>query len=228
MNNQSDNLDLPEGAEIDPEGVWVQFLSRPSGPAKRPALFLDRDGVIVEEVGYLHRPNEVRLIPGAAEVIARANAVDSPVVIVTNQGGIGRGVFNWSDFSATQERILYDLSRDGASVDAVMASPHHPEAQAPYHHPNHPARKPNPGMLLRAADTLMIDLVASWIIGDHATDAEAGLNAGLAGSIHVLTGHGAHDGEREQALAISTEDFQVHDVNAIADALMLIPFLKTR
>ncbi len=227
-------LSLPQGATIDPDGMWVQFITAPTDinkrHGKRPALFLDRDGVIVEEVEtrYLHVPDQVRLFTGAADVIIRANQADIPVVIVTNQGGISQGMYDWSDFIATQERILSDLSRAGASVDAVMASPHHPDGQAPYGHPDHPARKPNPGMLLCAAEALMIDLGASWIIGDHATDIVAGFKAGLAGGIHVLTGHGTHDDMREQALAIGTESFQVHGADSIADALTIIPFLMNR
>lgn len=216
----------PPGAAIEPNGLWAQFLTESNSSEKRPALFLDRDGVIVEEVNYLHKPEDVEIINHAATVIAKANQADIPVVIVTNQGGIGRKYYDWPDFAATQERILDDLFRDGAHIDAVMASPHHQDGHPPYNVADHEVRKPNPGMLLRAVEQLMIDLSASWIIGDHATDMEAGQRAGIEGSIHVLTGHGFHDGEREKALALHSDNYQVHGADSIADALGIIPFLK--
>ncbi|MGA0395165.1 MAG: D-glycero-alpha-D-manno-heptose-1,7-bisphosphate 7-phosphatase [Rhodospirillales bacterium] len=218
----------PPGATIEPNGLWAQFLTESKSAEKRPALFLDRDGVIVEEVEerYLHTTDGVTIITGSASVIKRANENKIPVVIVTNQGGISQDIYDWPDFVATQDRILEELSRDGARVDAVMASPHHPNGKSPYGHPDHPVRKPNPGMLLHAAEKLTIDLATSWIIGDHATDMMAGQRAGLEGSIHVLTGHGHHDGERELALAVQSETFQVHGGDSIADALSIIPFLK--
>ena len=217
----------PQGATIEPDGTWVQFLTEPNASNNRPALFLDRDGVIVEEVEerYLHVPEGVKIIAGSADVITRANENNIPVVVVTNQGGISQGIYEWSDFCATQEKIIDELSRNGALVDVVMASPHHPNGNAPYGHPDHPARKPNPGMMLRAAELLKIDLTQSWIIGDHATDMMAGRNAGIQGSIHVLTGHGTHQGEREKALALQSDHYYVHGAASIADALTIIPFL---
>jgi D-glycero-D-manno-heptose 1,7-bisphosphate phosphatase len=218
---------LPQDATIEPDGTWVQFLTKPNAFKYRPALFLDRDGVIVEEVEerYLHVPDGVKIIVGSADVIIQANQNNIPVIIVTNQGGISQGIYEWSDFCATQEKIIDDLSRNGASIDVVMASPHHPNGNAPYGHPDHPARKPNPGMMLRAAEYLKIDLTQSWIIGDHATDIMAGRNADIEGSVHVLTGHGTHEGEREKALALQSDQYHVHGAPSIADALTIIPFL---
>jgi D-glycero-D-manno-heptose 1,7-bisphosphate phosphatase len=223
------NFTLPKGATIEPDGTWVQFLNDTLASNNRPALFLDRDGVIVEEVEerYLHVPEAVKIIAGSADVIMRANQNNIPVIIVTNQGGISQGIYDWPDFCATQERIINDLRHDGALIDIVMASPHHPQGNTPYGHPDHPARKPNPGMLLRAAELLKIDLSQSWIIGDHATDMMAGYNAKIQGSIHVLTGHGMHQGEREKALALHSDQHLVHSADSIADAIDIIPFLKS-
>lgn len=220
------DFNLPPGAAIEANGLWAQFLTESEASEVRPALFLDRDGVIVEEVNYLHKPEDVKIIGGSADVISRANEAGIAVVVVTNQGGIGRGYYNWNDFALTQERILEELSTNKALIDAVMASPHHPEGEPPYNVADHEVRKPNPGMLLRGVDVLNIDLSASWIIGDHATDMMAGLNAGIEGSIHVLTGHGHYEGEREKALALQSGQFQVHGADSIADALNIIPFLK--
>jgi len=220
------NFPLPDGVRIDDEGVWNQvFRAEPfaSGP---PALFLDRDGVVVEEVNYLHRVEDVRLCPGAGSVIRRAGAIGVAVVIVTNQAGIVYGYYEWHDFALVQERILAELAAEGAHVDAVYACAHHREGRAPYQHPDHPARKPNPGMLLRARDQLGIDLAASWIVGDRASDLDAGRRAGLAGGLHVTTGHGGDDGEVAAALALAREDFLTTSAGGIAEALDGLPLLR--
>ncbi|MDP6806083.1 MAG: HAD family hydrolase [Rhodospirillales bacterium] len=209
---------LPTGAPIDKDGVWSQVLKPPAGSRRRAALFLDRDGVIVEEVGYLHLPSETRLIDGAASVIANANRRGVPVVLITNQGGIGLGHYDWHAFVKVQDEIFESLAGAGATLDAVYACPHHPRGKAPFDCANHPARKPNPGMLVRAEEALRLDLAASWIVGDRAIDMEAGRRAGLRGGTHVLTGHGTKDGEREAALACAGSSFRVLDAASIADA----------
>ncbi len=208
---------------LEADGVWCQVL-RPEQAASlrgRPALFLDRDGVLVEEVGYLHRPDDVRQIPGAAAVVAAANRAGLPVAAITNQSGIGRGYYGWSEFQATQARISADLAAKGAALDLVLACPYHPEGQPPYRHPAHFCRKPRPGMILRAAERFGLDLAGSWIVGDRAIDLEAGRAAGLAGGVQVLTGHGG--GEREAALELATEGFQVLGAESIASVPSLLP-----
>jgi len=221
-----DHAVLPEEAEIDGEGLWVQVLRRLEGPARRSALFLDRDGVIVEEVDHLHRAEDVRLIDGAASVIATANRRAIPVVVVTNQSGIGQGLFGWDAFIAVQTRILADLAAEGAFVDGVFACPHHPKALPPYDHPDHPARKPNPGMLLGAAERLPLDLATSWIIGDRTRDLAAGRGAGLAGGLLVSTGYGHQQGEREAALSLAEDGrFRVRVGASVTAALTAVPLL---
>ena len=121
--------------------------------------------------------------------------------------------------------MLDDLAAQGAVVDAVYACPHHKSGQPPYNVDNHPARKPNPGMLELAAEALSVDLSNSWIVGDKAGDLEAGRRAGLAGGAHVLTGHGSDEGEAGKALAIATEGFSVASVPAIGECAKVIPFL---
>jgi D-glycero-D-manno-heptose 1,7-bisphosphate phosphatase len=220
------DLALPEGARIDEDGVWVQVARAPLAGSRRPALFLDRDGVIVEDTIDLGRPEHVRLLPGAAEVIAAANRRAVPVVVVTNQSGVGRRVFGWRDFIAVQDRIRDKLAREAAFVDAVVACPHHPAAGAPYRHADHPARKPNPGMLLRAADLMMLDLARSWIVGDRARDIAAGRNAGIEGALYAASGAGPHPDEREAALALAEPGrFRVIAAPSIGSALTLVPLL---
>ena len=223
------DTDSKAALPLTPDGTWCQVLRRPAEKrSSRPALFLDRDGVVVEERHYLHTPDEVALVPGAAEVIRRANLGGFPVVVVTNQSGIGRGYFTWPDFAATQERILGDLAAEGAFIDAVLACPFHDSGEPPYDRTNHPWRKPNPGMLATASDLLGIACPRSWIVGDHATDVGAGRNAGLEGAVHVATGHGLHAGQRERALAHGTESFKVLACPSIREAAELIPFLNRK
>jgi D-glycero-D-manno-heptose 1,7-bisphosphate phosphatase len=217
---------LPFGAEIGEDGVWRQLLTRVPDIVDIPALFLDRDGVIVEEVHYLHKAADMRLMPGAARVISNANIRGVPVIMVTNQAGIGRGHFGWQEFIDVQEAILDALADNGAYVNAVFACPHHSEGQPPYNHKDHPARKPNPGMLLAAAEVMPIDLSDSWIVGDRAGDMGAAKNAGCAGGVHVKCGHGSAAGERDAANALRSVTFDVQGAMSIDDAEALIPLLN--
>ena len=210
------------------DGMWAQVMdSGYSTNETRPALFLDRDGVINEDVGYLHEPDELQLIPKAADVIAKANSLGIAVIVVTNQGGIGLGYFDWPEFVAVQDRMAALLAEAApARIDGIFASPYHPRGTGVYAHPDHPSRKPNPGMLLAAAELLNLDLSKSWIVGDHWRDLEAGKNAGIAGGMHVLTGHGLHDDQRQQATALADNGFQVIAAQSIATAATEIPLFS--
>jgi D-glycero-D-manno-heptose 1,7-bisphosphate phosphatase len=204
---------------LEADGIWCEFpRSVESGRSVQPALFLDRDGVVTEEIHFLHRPEEVVLCPGAARVIARANAREVTAVLVTNQSGIARGLFDWAAFAATQARLYDLLAAEGAALDLVLACPYHPDGRPPYGR-EHPCRKPAPGMLLRAAERMAIDLAASWTVGDRARDLEAGRAAGLAGGLHVLTGHGAV--ERADAAGLAGESFDLRLGDSVLDALSL-------
>ena len=159
------------------------------------------------------------MIPGAAELISRANRASIAVVIITNQAGIGRHYYGWEHFVQVQQKLIDELAESGARIDAVYACPFHDEAMGTYRHPDHPARKPNPGMMLMAREGLGIVLEQSWIVGDRAIDVRAGRNAGLTGGTHVRTGHGARANERETALALATQNFVVHAADSIAGLL---------
>ena len=215
-----------DAGALTANAIWAQVVrAAPVGAICRPALFLDRDGVIVEEIGHLHRPADVRMISGAAEVIAAANRATVPVIVVSNQSGVGRGLFGWPDFAAVQQRIIRELAARGAFIDAVLACPYHAEARPPYRHPDHPARKPNAGMIYAAARLLPIALRASWIIGDRASDLTAGRTAGLAGGLLVLSGLGQRELEASQPLA--TASFRVFAGHSVAAALSVIPLLAS-
>lgn len=210
---------MPFGVVLGDDGVWSQVLNRTPPPGRAPALFLDRDGVVVEEVHYLHKIEDVRLTPGATETIRRANRAGVAVVIITNQSGIGRGMFGWDAFAEVQNHIFDELAAGDGFVNAVFACPYHKDGEPPFNIDNHPDRKPNPGMLRRAADLLAIDLTASWVVGDCADDLAAGRRAGLAGGVHVLSGHGSRAGERQSALRLAGGGFKVIEADLLRDTL---------
>ncbi len=148
----------------------------------RPAAFLDRDGVLIVDCGYPHRPDQLVLIPGAAEAVKRLNDAGYVTVIVTNQSGVARGLFSEEAMHGFNALLVERLAKSGARIDAVYAAPHHAEAvDARYRHPDHPDRKPNPGMLLKAIAEHDLDPSRSLMIGDQPSDMEAARRAGVAG-----------------------------------------------
>lgn len=207
---------------LNADGVWCEVAMR-LAPG-RPALFLDRDGAVVEETEYLCRVEDVRMIPGAAGVVAAANKQGIAAVLVTNQAGIGRGYYGWDEFVSVQRAIAAALAEEGAHFDAIYACPHHPQGKGAFAHADHPARKPNPGMLLKAAGDLSLDLRNSWLVGDKCIDLKAAKRAGIAGALHVLTGYGK--AERAAALLLKTEMFDVRFGDSIAAALSLPLFMR--
>lgn len=155
----------------------------------RSAVFLDRDGTLIEEVNYLARPDQVKLIPGAAEAVRRLNEMGVLVVVVTNQAGVARGYFPESRVAEVHAHLSALLARHGARIDAYYHCPHHPTAGIGRYRVDCDCRKPKPGLLLTAAHDLGIDLSRSWMIGDKPCDAEAGRAAGCR-TVLVRTGHG--------------------------------------
>jgi D-glycero-D-manno-heptose 1,7-bisphosphate phosphatase len=164
------------------------------------AVFLDRDGVIVEETGYLHKPSDVQMIPGASTAIASLNAAGIATVIVTNQAGIARGYYDWPAFEETQSYIEQQIHP--GLINGTWACGFHPDGTGPLA-ADHAFRKPNPGMVLDAAAEMNLDLSASWLVGDKTIDIQTAINAGLAGGILVRTGYGA-DMEAEVCQIVST------------------------
>jgi D-glycero-D-manno-heptose 1,7-bisphosphate phosphatase len=131
------------------------------------AVFLDRDGTIIEDPGYLGDPDQVRLLPGAAAAIARLNHANRPVVVVTNQSGIARGLYDEAAYQATRRRLDQLLEAGGARIQAEYHCPHHPDVGGPCE-----CRKPGVLLYRRAAQDLGLDLGASWWVGDRARDVE--------------------------------------------------------
>jgi len=159
--------------------------------SKRPAVFLDRDGVICEEVGLLHKVGQVRLVAGAAEAVRLINQSGYLAVVVTNQPVIARNLCSIEDLGLIHRRLEALLGDEGAYLNAIYYCPHHPDMGYPEERVEYKieceCRKPKPGMLLRAASELNIDLSASYMIGDSDRDVKAGENAGLRQSILIET-----------------------------------------
>lgn len=191
-------------ALIEPDGIWCDV--RTTGfPRGRPALFLDRDGTLIELVDYLSEPDDVRLIDPAVAAVQAANAAGIAVVIVTNQSGIGRGYYGWPDFEAVQARLYALMAAAGAVIDSAYACPHPPpEAGGPE---SSAYRKPAPGMILRACRDLHLDTAGSRIAGDTVADLAAGKAAGLKSGLLVDTGYG--DRDLAAARALADDDFDV-------------------
>ncbi len=143
---------------------------------RRPAVFLDRDGTIIEDVDYLATPGGVRLLPGAADAIARLASANLPVVIITNQSGIGRGFYSEDDYVAVRRRLNDLLMAAGGRVLATYHCPHSPERIPPCD-----CRKPAPGLFLQASRDHDLDLARSFYVGDRMRDIEAGIALGGTG-----------------------------------------------
>jgi D-glycero-D-manno-heptose 1,7-bisphosphate phosphatase len=155
----------------------------------RPAVFLDRDGTLVEEVPYLHDPGRVALLPGVAALGGLA-AAGYALVVVTNQAGVARGLYDEAAVEAVHRRLAELLAGIGVRLDAVLHCPHHPEGTVPGYARACRCRKPGPGMLEAAAGRLGLDLPASWLIGNHPSDVGAAQAAGVR-PLFVTTGQAA-------------------------------------
>jgi D-glycero-D-manno-heptose 1,7-bisphosphate phosphatase len=153
----------------------------------RGALFLDRDGVINVDHGYVHRPDRFELVPGIFD-LARFWAWDvgGPIVVVTNQSGIGRGYFDEAAHADLTRWMCERFAQEGAAIARVYHCPYHPVEGIGCYRTDHPWRKPSPGMILQAAADLDLDLARSVIIGDKSSDMEAGAAAGVG--LRILVG----------------------------------------
>ena len=161
----------------------VKKMVAARGP-RRPAVFFDRDGTLIEAVHYLSTPEQVALVHDAADCVRKLRAAGFQIVVATNQSGIGRGLFTEDDLALVHDAFIEHLAAAGAWVDAIYHCPHAPLSDD-RRVVEHPDRKPGPGMLLRAADELHLDLSRSWMVGDMISDVLAGERAGCQGSILI-------------------------------------------
>jgi len=166
-------------------------------PAVRKAIFLDRDGTLIRDVGYCSKPDEVELLEGVGKLLPKLKEAGFKIVIITNQSGIGRGYFTEEDFWSVQRELEKQL---GAGViDATYFCADTPQNETE-------RRKPNPGMLFEAARELGIDLEQSYMVGNKMSDAQAGIRAGVRASI--LFGTDAAVGAMESGATLVTKDFK--------------------
>lgn len=166
--------------------------------AKQPALFLDRDGVFIENrANYVRGWEDVQFFPKALAALARIRAVPYKIIVVTNQSAVGRGIISLETAVALNNRILEVLRQANGRIDASYLCPAKPGT-------SDPCRKPRPGMLLQAAQEHKIDLSQSYMIGDALTDIQAGQAAGVMQAILLLTGRGQDQAQLPQAKTLPT------------------------
>lgn len=142
------------------------------------AVFFDRDGTLIEDPGYLSHPDQVKLLDGAAEVLKQLALLGYKRVVVTNQSAVARGIVSEEMLERIHERLGEQLALKGAALDGIYYCPYHPEGVIPEYRRDSDRRKPEPGMLLAAAEEMDLDLKQSWMIGDSGRDVEAGRRAG--------------------------------------------------
>lgn len=155
----------------------------------RWGVFLDRDGTVTEEVGYVNHPSRLKVLPGAAEGIAALNRAGVPVMLATNQAGVARGYFTEGLVKEVLERLRSLLAVQGARLDATYYCPHHPSVGAPPYRQACGCRKPKPGMLERGAREFGLDLNRCYVVGDKVSDVYFAHSVGARGVL-VLTGYG--------------------------------------
>ena len=181
---------------------------------KNIAVFLDRDGTINEEVGYLDSLDKFKIIPSAYEAIRLINESGMKAVVISNQAGVARGLFTEDFVKITHEHLQTALRQEGAYIDNFYYCPHHPtEGIEPYRQVCN-CRKPAPGMLLQAAQDLNIDLTRSYLVGDRFRDMEAAKKVGVKGVL-VKTGYGQEllqDDGPDKATAESKPDYIAADI----------------
>jgi D-glycero-D-manno-heptose 1,7-bisphosphate phosphatase len=178
------------------------------------AVFVDRDGTIIEELGYLSDPDKVRLMPDAAASISKLNRKGIPVVIISNQAGVARGLFTQDDLERVNERVLALLASRDAHVDAAYYCPHHPDFDV-----DCACRKPRPGLLLKAASDMGIDLSRSFMVGDRLIDMQAGKSAGTS-TVFLRTGYGRKELEESRTEVAKTADRVCDDLAQAVDWIL--------
>jgi D-glycero-D-manno-heptose 1,7-bisphosphate phosphatase len=152
------------------------------------ALFLDRDGVINVDHGYVHRIDQFDFVPGIFDLARFAVSCALPIVVVTNQAGIGRGLYSQAEYEALTRWMCDRFRAERAAIARVYHCPYHPELGIGIYRADHPWRKPQPGMLLQAAADLKLDLTRSFLIGDRISDIAAAAAAGIPHRVRIDPG----------------------------------------
>jgi D-glycero-D-manno-heptose 1,7-bisphosphate phosphatase len=162
------------------------------------AVFMDRDGTISEEVGYINHPSRFRVFPYSAAAVKLLNENGWLAIVVTNQAGVARGYFPEGMVGAVHDLLTSELESEGAHLDAIYYCAHHPAVGEPPYRLDCDCRKPKPGLILKAAKEFDIDLAQSWMIGDRYSDIEFARNAGVKSAL-VLSGYGRGEWEHQRS-----------------------------
>lgn len=207
---------------VSVEEVHAAVAARLQSPARgsgkggsRPAVILDRDGTINEEVGYIGTPEQLRLIPGAAAALRRLQAAGFCLVIVTNQAGVARGYFDEAALQRVNGHLLALLSAEGVQVAGLYYCPHHPTEGHPPYRRVCECRKPGGGLLRRAAEEHGLDLARSIVVGDHLSDVLLGRGVGSR-TVLLLTGHGREEARKIGETVDASPDCLAADLEAAA------------
>ena len=198
--------------QINKQNIWVEKLSKKNFE-NSPCLFLDRDGVLIDWKDYTMKTKDAKLIKDCDKPIKECNKKGIPIILITNQGGVGLGLHTWDDFIRIQKKIINQLSKKKTYIDGVIACPHHPFAKGKYKHKNHPCRKPNGGMFLIAKKLFKINLKKSWMVGDKINDLVAANSKGLKKGFLVLTGYGKE--EKKKINFLPKKFFSVKTISSL-------------
>ena len=177
----------------------------------RPAVFIDRDGTINEQHGYINHISRFELLPGVGKAISLLNTNDHFVVVTSNQSGVARGYFPMQLVKEIHDEMVLDLRKYSAFVDGIYFCPHHPDGIVPKYSRECSCRKPNVGLIKKAQAELGIDMETSYVIGDRLLDIEFAHNANLPG-ILVLTGYGKGEIQYSMSQKRITPDYVAEDL----------------
>jgi D-glycero-D-manno-heptose 1,7-bisphosphate phosphatase len=182
------------------------------------AVFIDRDGTISEEVGYINHASRFSLFPYSAAALKQLHDNDYLAIVITNQAGVARGYFSEDMVQKIHQQMTGELKANGAVLDAIYYCAHHPSIGEPPYRLDCDCRKPKPGLLLRAARDFDIDLASSWMVGDRYSDVELAANAGVKSAL-VLSGYGRGEWEHQRDNWTIKPDLVAED---LLDAVRLI------
>jgi D-glycero-D-manno-heptose 1,7-bisphosphate phosphatase len=186
---------------------------------KRRAVFIDRDGTISEEVGYINHVSRFRLFPYAASAIKHLNDSGWLAIVITNQAGVARGYFSEKTVQTVHGAMTKELQNSGARLDAIYYCAHHPSVGEPPYRLDCDCRKPKPGLISRAATDFDIDLKESWMVGDRYSDVELARNAGVK-SMFVLSGYGRGEWEHQRSGWVEQPDLVAEDLLEAVEGIL--------
>ncbi len=215
---------MPKDGGFLEDYTWMRLLKKEQTVENKikPALFLDRDGVVNIEKSFITHPDMLELEDGIVELIRYYNQKKWPVIVITNQSGIGKQKINWATYWLIEDRMIQDLAANGAFIDLILACPCHPDAIEPYNGIDLPSRKPAPGMINTACELFAIDKERSVVIGDRIRDIEAGVRGGLAYGILRDSGHAEGSIEWNGATENMFAPFNLRKIKQVNEALPIV------